>query len=413
MKKIFFLFIIFLMIGEAFAAAPLELSANKAIALALENSGSIKRSEITLKALERAKKHSWNSIAPYADLSASYDISDLWATSSHTLQGNFSAGIELPLSSFSEVKSGKKNYEEGLVAFELVRREIERQVQKLYFTILYQQAYCDLQEHNLETGRLTYEQNLKKYNEGRLSKIDVMTSKINVEKLKVSLKQAVIEKNQNIQSLKELLGLDLNSEIKLTDSLEESARKVFEDFEPGKLSENLKIRQLEKKIESLEAAAKMTKAQNLLPSLKAGVNLNPAKNFGGDEWTMTDSATVTLSFSFSNFFPFSKASDNIAAAKDAVKDARLELESEKKKLEIKKLSDIEKINLLKNQIESAKANIDLCLANYAMTKSAYEKGSKGILDLQNASDLVIQAQVSQLSDYLELISAVTDYKLGY
>ena len=94
--------------------------------------------------------------------------------------------------------------------------------------------------------------------------------------------------------------------------------------------------------------------------------------------------------------------------------AKLTLENTKTSTAVQTENYLRKINLAIAQAASLKANVELAETTYEMTKTAYNYGKTDFLNLLNANDAVLSANVSLKSQAYSLISTILEleYLLG-
>ena len=84
----------------------------------------------------------------------------------------------------------------------------------------------------------------------------------------------------------------------------------------------------------------------------------------------------------------------------------LQLADAQRSLAVSTQSSLRKISQSQSSLTARRANVELAQRTYDMTLQAYNRGTKDLLSLQNASDDLLSAQVSLMSEQRALISAV-------
>ena len=175
-----------------------ELNINDAVELAVSNNLSIKEKKISLDGYERKYRYSWNSINPSISASASYSkpvAPSKAGDDTKTLAGTISLSISPSL--YTTMKTAKLNYENGKLTYDTAVRTIELSVRKAFYKLLYEQDNIKLQKQNLESAKKQYDQNLQKYNQGGISRLDVFSAQVSYEnqKPKVLAAETAYENN--------------------------------------------------------------------------------------------------------------------------------------------------------------------------------------------------------------------------
>ncbi|MBQ4379012.1 MAG: TolC family protein [Treponema sp.] len=394
-----------------------SLSVDDAVALAKENNISIARSKITLDAAARAKAHSWNSISPAASVSASSSIpvdalSDTDSNYSASLGVSATVSVSLSTNLYTSMQSAKINYESGKLSFEEAVKSVELSVREAFYGLLYEKENITLQEKNLEIAKTQYTNNLAKYNQGRLSEIDVLSAEVNYKSKIPTVESARTTFFNDLASFKQTLGIPLNEKIELSGSLDDmiNLNEIKVDIES---INSASIKTLEYKLESAKNTVLDKRFSAFAPSLSASFNWSEKYWYFGADGTTDDpskSASLTLSASIplDGVLPWSSKNDAIDTAKDSVKDLELQLENEKKDVLRTVFSSLSSIKQSQSSIKYKQANVELARKTYDMTAEAYNRGTKDLLTLQDANTSLLNAQVSLKSETLTLIKAILE-----
>ncbi len=383
-----------------------------AVQLAFENNISIERSAITLRALERAKKHAWNEFSPSVSVGGGYSVNESseYASTSyrHMMYGNVAVGFNLSPALIAGIKNARLQYETGELTFDEAVRSIELSVRQAFYGLLYEQAYIEQQERNLETARQQYEQNLRQYQAGRISELDVLTAQVQYEQQKPTLENARTTYLNDLDTFKILIGLDVRDEIELDGSLD--------DFlNIGEITLNLEeikppsITLLEKQLETARSTLTSTRLYYYGPTIGLSWNVQPTTRGGGitgeslfDDWTDYGGLTISVSVPIDCYFPWSSAADSISDAKDTVADLELQLEDERLSVRNSVSSYLRQVNVTRSSIETCRANVNLAQRSYDLAFDAYNRGARDFLSLQDASDTLFEAEVALLSELYNL-----------
>lgn len=400
----------------AFIACSLNaLSVDEAVEMAKKNNVSVARGKITLDAVARAKAHSWNSVSPSASVSASSSIpvdslSD--TESKYTASYGVSASVSVSLSGnlFTSMNAAKIAYESGKLTFDDAVKSVELSVREAFYGLLYEKENIVLQEKNLEIAKTQYNNNLAKYNQGRLSEIDVLSAEVNYKSKIPTVESARTTFLNDLASFKQTLGLSLDEEVELDGSLDDLIN-LNEITVDEKNVQSSSIKQLEYKVASAKNSVMDKRFSAFSPSLKASLDWSDRSWYVGYDGTAPDaqkSASISLSATIplDGVLPWSARNDAIDTAKDTLKDLELQLENEKKNLTRTVMSSLRSIKQSQESIKYKQANVKLAQKTYDMTAEAYNRGAKDLLTLQNANTSLLNAQVSLKSETLTLIKAI-------
>ena len=396
-------------------AAIFALSVDEAVELARKNNVSVARGKITLEAAQRAKAHSWNSISPTASVGASSSIpvnslSD--NESNYTASYGISATVSLSLTAnlFSSMNAAKINYESGKLSFDDAVKSVELGVREAFYGLLYEKENIVLQEKNLEIAKTQYNNNLAKYNQGRLSEIDVLSAEVNYKSKIPTVESARTVFQNDLDSFKQTLGLKIDEKIELEGSLDDliNLNEISVDM---KNVQSSSIKLLEYKVEAAKNSVLDKRFSAFAPSLNANFTWRDQSWYVGYEGTAPDaqksaSLSVSASIPLDGILPWSARNDAIDSANDSLKDLELQLDNEKKNLVRTIQSSLRSIKQSQESIKYKQANVTLAQKTYDMTTEAYNRGTKDLLTLQNANTSLLNAQVSLKSETLTLIKTI-------
>ena len=384
-----------------------SLTVDEAVELAKKNNVSVARSQITLDAVARAKAHSWNSMSPSASVSASSTVpidalSD--SDSNYTASFGVSATVSVSLSAnlFTSMNAAKIAYESGKLTFDDAVKSVELGVREAFYGLLYERENIILQERNLEIAKTQYNNNLAKYNQGRLSEIDVLSAEVNYKSKIPTVESARTTFLNDLASFKQTLGLHLAEKIELAGTLDDliNLNEISVDV---KNVQSSSIKLLEYELENAKNSVLEKRFSAFAPSLNASFNWSDGTASDAQKpASLKFSATIPLD----GVLPWSTRNDAIDSAQDTVKDLELQLDNEKKNLARTVMSSLRSIKQSQESIKYKQANVTLAQKTYDMTAEAYNRGTKDLLTLQNANTSLLNAQVSLKSETLTLIKTI-------
>lgn len=384
-----------------------SLTVDEAVELAKKNNVSVARSQITLDAVARAKAHSWNSMSPSASVSASSTVpidalSD--SDSNYTASFGVSATVSVSLSAnlFTSMNAAKIAYESGKLTFDDAVKSVELGVREAFYGLLYERENIILQERNLEIAKTQYNNNLAKYNQGRLSEIDVLSAEVNYKSKIPTVESARTTFLNDLASFKQTLGLHLAEKIELAGTLDDliNLNEISVDV---KNVQSSSIKLLEYELENAKNSVLERRFLAFAPKLSASFNWSDGTASDAQKpASLKLSATIPLD----GVLPWSARNDAIDSAQDTVKDLELQLDNEKKNLARTVMSSLRSIKQSQESIKYKQANVTLAQKTYDMTAEAYNRGTKDLLTLQNANTSLLNAQVSLKSETLTLIKTI-------
>lgn len=418
LKQILFLFILFSVFSwNVFSAENDELSKEKiltleeCISLAKENNLSIKVQKNTLNDLKRKNETSWNSVSPSIKGDAAFQDDFVNKTESFAISG--SLGLTLSTNLYSTIKGAKLNYENGLLTYNQAVKQIEMSVWKTFYDLIYKTEYFSFQSQNLLTAKKNYEQNLEKFKNGKISELDVMSSRVSYEQKKPLLEEARIDLTNNLELFKNIIGVDFDDEIKLDGSLDFLLE--LKDIKlPPKENPSPDVQAAKFAVEIAENNLLAQRFSSYSPVITGTYKYGQALNIDNSLWNETSSLSVGVSIPLDSYLPWSSNAVSINSKKESLESAKLNLEDAEKSIRVNTENALRKINQIISMLEVSKETVALAKKTYEMTETAYNYGKTDFLTLQNASDNVLNAEVSLKNQAKTLMETLldTEYLLG-
>lgn len=418
LKQILFLFILFSVFSwNVFSAENDELSKEKiltleeCISLAKENNLSIKVQKNTLNDLKRKNETSWNSVSPSIKGDAAFQDDFVNKTESFAISG--SLGLTLSTNLYSTIKGAKLNYENGLLTYNQAVKQIEMSVWKTFYDLIYKTEYFSFQSQNLLTAKKNYEQNLEKFKNGKISELDVMSSRVSYEQKKPVLEEARIDLTNNLELFKNIIGVDFDDEIKLDGSLDFLLE--LKDIKlPPKENPSPDVQAAKFAVEIAENNLLAQRFSSYSPVITGTYKYGQALNIDNSLWNETSSLSVGVSIPLDSYLPWSSSAVSINSKKESLESAKLNLEDAEKSIRVNTENALRKINQIISMLEVSKETVALAKKTYEMTETAYNYGKTDFLTLQNASDNVLNAEVSLKNQAKTLMETLldTEYLLG-
>ncbi len=394
-----------LLATAAVGAEEKVLTIDDAVKYALENNISLQESKVTFDALKRTKDFSWNSISPTLTGTAGYTRPNEKTT--YEYEGYIEGTISLSLTPalYSTMRAALLNYENGKITYDEAVRSVELSVRTAFYDLLYEKVYIVLQQRNLDTAKKQYEQNVVKYKSGQVSELDMLTSQVTYEKLKPTLESALVSYNNSLASFKQVLGIDQNTDISLSGTLDDVL--ALKDISLAENSSSVPaILAAEKEVEIAKNSLLAERFSAYAPSVSAEWIYGKIKTDLSDTLSAAGSVTLAVSIPLDGYLPWSTGAQSVASGKDSVKKAELSLADEKTTAAVNIASYLNQIKQAQSQLQALQTNIDLAQKTYDMTLAAYNHGSKDLLSLQDAADSLLEAKVDLESEKYTLISAV-------
>lgn len=393
----------------------IRLNIEDAVKTALENNISIKSSALELEKLSAVKKYSWGSVSPSISASGIYRNNFEENADSLSFSGTVSLGLSTNL--YTTMKAARLNYENGLLSYEETLRSVELSVRKTFYALLYKKENIELQKRGLETNRVQYQTNQEKFRNGKISELDVMTSRVTYEQKKPIVESAEISYKNDLALFKQILGMEQNTEVELDGTLDDvlELKEIKLDSLPKVSEPAPKVRTAEKSLEIAKNSLLSSRFSAYGPSLSAsytyGITNAYSVTKNEKSWNNPEhSLSVGVNIPLDGYLPWSQGGLAVRSSKKSVEDAKLNLESARTSVQVEAENYLRKINQGLGQIFSLKENEKLAEQAHNMSLTAYNYGKTDILSLQNYSDSLLSARVSVKQQAYSILSSLLDFE---
>jgi outer membrane protein TolC len=394
-------------------AKSLSLSLEQAKQHAFDYNRSMKKAGI---AVEQAQAAKWAAIANYLpQTSASMAYQNylgtnleilgqsipMDASSTLTLQvsqaifnANIIVGIQL-------AELSKSMSEKSLKQTELA---IGQSVNTAYYSILVSEDNRNILKKNLENVKVLAKATHDKVNIGIGEQTEADQMDVTVANLENTLQTTERTIEMAYNSMRLLLGVGVNDELKLTDQLRDltEKRNTFEILtKPFDLEKNPDMQMSDLSLEVSKKQLKSTYA-SMLPSLSAVYQHN--EKILSSSFDMTMKNTLALSASVP-LLVGGKNAASVKKAKLAIQSAELDNELAKDQLLIQEKQLRYNLKSSQTGYEIQKKNIEVSQRVFDNITKKYEQGLSSSLELTTANNNLLTAQSNYISAVMSLLNA--------
>lgn len=431
---------------------PIRVDVEQAVQLALENNINLAIEEIELGTHKRTMNNRWNAILPEvnASIGAAHDRnlfgnstisgSSLMADPDSELSPGsgvydrvISSSYESELQPTSAVNAGIRmnlpinfgiirqfrqtvlDFQSGLLSLERARKEMEIQVRKQFWFIRVLQAGLELDIQNLENLQDRYEQNRVNYENGLVTELSLLSSRVSLENARPLLMAKKAELANTMAEFKSLLAVPREQEIILQGDIQVEiydlqAEQLIQRF----AHQRFDIRNIDQQILSMENQKTVTTLFEKSPTInlglswRTGVNDKPLQAESWEQFTDNLSLSADISIPLDGFIPGSSTDLRIREMEDAISSLRLSraLAVDRSGIEIENL--VRRLENAKAGIEAYKVNHQLALRSYELNTQAFRLGSVDLSEVEQAQDELYQAEYSILYEKYNYLTALLD-----
>ena len=406
--------------------APLVLTLEQALEIALSENPTVKIADKTIEAKKYAKRGTYAALWP--DISASgawqHNIQKptfhiMGQTMKVGTMNNVNAGVTaaMPLINAQLWKSLKLSAMDVELAVEQARSsriDMIEQVSKAFYQVLLAKdsynVYKRVYDNAVENHKIVE----KRYAIGQVSEYDFIRSQVTVSNAEPNVFGAENSIVLALWQLKALLGVDLDMNVDCAGSLADYEVDMTSQINmDGTLAENSAMRQLDIQERMLEQALKLKRAANL-PSLAASINYQFTamdESFALAHYRWNPSSTAALSLNIPIFSGGKRRAD-INQAKIDLSNIQLQRENTERQLRTAIMSYYSNMQTNLKQYHASSQNIATAKRGYDISVKRYEVGGGTLVDVDNSQLAYTQAELSRSTSIYEyLINKVSMEKI--
>jgi outer membrane protein TolC len=402
-----------------------KLGANEAVALAIANNDSLKQSAISLEAKRRALGLAWNELLP--SLGASGGIAETRIasdadSSSLAAQASLSASLSLSASIGESRKLLRLALEGEIIAYDASCAKLELQVRKKVCAILLDAENLKVARQNIEREDQSYAQTEQRYKSGLASELDLLSAKVSLAQLKPKMEGYANTLANDIDSLKNLIGLGADDGISVDGGLElgdGAIAKLLSKAGAAKNSDNRGVAAAAKNLETAVSSKTSLERSKLWPSLSLSASVTPSKPLAYSGTTssaksLTTTASAMVNIQLDNLVPGSAARESIAEAQDSIDGYRIAYQVAVKDAEDSRRSYARSVESYSSSLKTLQLSTELAQQSYDASVKAYKNGLITHTSLQSAASDLDSAKLGALSKSYDLIAAALDlaYEAG-
>ena len=401
-------------------AAPVELTLDEAIDMALKTNPAIKMSESDLEKAEWSIKAAKAGKAPSVTLSHNSSRSKSaagTATYFSDANGFFkepypsaiasryanSANLTLPLytggkleGNIEKAEIGRKAADYGL---EESRQQIKLDATTGYYSILQTRNLVKLSEESVSQLDAHLKNVEAQYGAGTVAKSDVLRSEVEKASAEQSLIKAKNSYELAVSSFNNVIGLPLDSEIAVKEDLQYAAYgQSLEDCIKVALANRPDLAQANAAVDSAKADIKVAKSGS-----KLAVAATASENWSDDEFPGTDNNTWAIGVSASyNLFDAGLTRSQVKGAESSLNKAGEQLRQAKDAAQLEVRQAYLNMKEAEKRIDTSKVAVTKAEEDFKIAQVRYSAGVGTNLD-------VIDSQVALTSAKTDYVQALYDY----
>ncbi len=290
---------------------------------------------------------------------------------------------------------------------------MELDVRKKYYALVLARDKIAVTERSIATSQKNYDQTEARRKAGLAPELDSLTALVALEKQKPTLASDRVSYDNQLASFKQLVGIDQERSLSLSDNLERTGSPLVDGDAPIPQERLSTAKDSAPAVASLEMSLALARARKdaadravYSPSLTLSLSYRPT--WSDLPFRDNGSASLAVSMPLDTFLPWSTERQAAAAAEESIATLESQLAETRTGAEITARSLARKIEQSRVSVKALKLSVTLAERSYNLTEEAYRFGTKDVLNVQNASDSLQSARMQVLTETYTLISAVLD-----
>ena len=303
--------------------------------------------------------------------------------------------------------------------YEKTLLEVREGIVKLYSLVATLNEGISLLENNLENFKKDLNEVNELYKNGFQEEENVEQIRITLAQAELSLLQAIKTRDNQINLLKLVLGININDELVLVTSLDDFIgnnvvfANSFEDFDTDK-NVDIKISQNmfdTKRIEyKLEKSKQLPKISGFVSGTYTGYNNEFNFTDKSQSWFGSSVVGVNLEIPLFNANRMNVSSQK---AKIAMEQARANLEEQEEKTQAEVIQKLNDYQLANKSLNVNEQNMNLAISIEDKNSIKFFEGLVSSFELRQAQIQLLDSQQKYLNSVIELISIKTELETLY
>ncbi|MDR3356174.1 MAG: TolC family protein [Spirochaetaceae bacterium] len=429
-------------------AGRMKLSPDEAVELAIKNNLALEIQRVNTDTKKRAAGYVWNRFLPTVGLSGGLNFNSqnskttgdfqtpgqreqTVGTATTGFQGQVQAQLLINMALFEEIKSLKLDYQTGLLSLEQAKLQLERDVRKYYYNIMFLEKQAMQLEESLRNAEQQRESAERQYNAGRQPELSYLQAQVKVATMKPSTDQAANGLRLTKSNFAMTLGLPLDTDFELSLPVDGTRYIPLDtkDLVRRSKDNNPDILVQKQQLRTLMSRRKAQTYQKITPNLsllwtggmssngsKSGVETNLSGKTTANQDTLSTNSSFTLGLSWSvvSLFPFSTDSQSIKDMDNNIKVLSIGIAQAEQGAELDINNKVYSLEQIRANTEAQRAAAGLAERSYNETLRAYNSGLQSLLQVQDSEEQLRNARLNlyqQESNYLQGLIDL-EYSIG-
>ncbi|TVR68564.1 MAG: TolC family protein [Spirochaetaceae bacterium] len=417
-------------------SAPERIDLETAIALALQSNLGIESELVALRQKRLVADTWWNRFYPNANATYTLQRSNTAQTMAGqelprwAMAAGLNLNLDLTLQTFPGYSLAQLDYEMGVLSLEEAKRQVERDVSKLFYDLLLTRERMALVSERIATAQRRYDQARVNFENGLIDEFSLLSAQVALENQRPGLTSLRVAYEQQLLAFRNSLGLPLMAPVEPQGAIDppdlliriETGRGTDSSvsaLDQARLRGRLDVQQLEmlNTIQKEQIRAGEYSQGGRAPYLRFAFNYDPT--FFGDPWDddwfdsdlwgqRSGALSVTLVQPLDGWFPYSQRRNETARLESELERNRLNIEQALRGAEIRLRGLMLGIESSRQTIRALEENIALARRAYELAEIGYDNGLRELLEVQNAEVDLKDAEFQLLQEKKNIMDSILD-----
>ena len=437
MKTFFLILILSAACLNVRASDVLRLNIEQAVDLALNENRIVRVADMEIQRVDYSQRSAWHNLLP--SLEASGNFGKFLVPGEMSMMGivmelpdnfNFAAGVNLSLPLFvpalwHTIQMTRLDMQMAVERANASKITLRNEVTKAFYGVLLAKDSYEILLNGLALAQDVHRQTINHYELGLVTEFDVISAQVQIKNLLPSIMEVQNGIEQAKMFLKVLMGVDIRQPIAVEGSLADYGIIISNRNSERRLSldGNTELRQLDIQQQQLQRALSLQRTQRM-PTLAAFGNYGYSAlglrameiDFGGMPFPVeagTDWFSQGLMVGLQLNIPLSGLLTNVPKERQTqiqinqLAEQRTYMEE---MLNMQVVTALNNMDRAAQQAEVARQNKNLVQRGYDIALTRHEKGIGIMLEVQNASNQLMQAQLSFNQAIVSYLNTKADLK---
>jgi len=446
-------------------AAPLRISPDQAVDLAIKSNLGLEASRSSLETKRRASRYSWNQFIPNVTVAGIFNmdnearamsgsraieeiplnplfggmlpqgVPNFYGVIPYSMEmpqwqfvGNIQASLNISAAMFENMRRLRLDYETGVLGYDKAKRQLERDVRKMYHSILLLRENIELMQGSFANVERQVQMAQANYNAGLAPELTLLQARVARENMRPIIDQVENGYKLSMAQFAMFLGMDYDTQFELI-PISNNTSAVSNDFVQLDVTEMISraaaskpdVQELKHAISMLESARRM-QIMSLTPVLSLGWSNSSVsmlwkkdtKPANIDTWTNSGSLSITFSLRLHSLIPWSSDFQGIKNLDDQLRTLNINLAQMVVGTEIEVYNTVLSLERTRINTQAQQETVRLAEQAYRLTEQAYRAGLQNYIEVQSSQQSLHQARVQLLEQQFNYLNGLIDleYAIG-